>query len=56
VCGWLKDKYGLSWQIVPSVVPDLLLGDDIDRRNRVIGAIMKMKKPDIESLKRAGSA
>jgi predicted 3-demethylubiquinone-9 3-methyltransferase (glyoxalase superfamily) len=53
VCGWLKDKYGLSWQIVPSVVPDLLVGDDIPRRNRVIGAIMKMKKPDIELLKRA---
>ncbi len=53
VCGWLKDKYGLSWQVVPSVLPELLVGDDIARRDRVIGAIMQMKKFDIETLRRA---
>ncbi len=58
VCGWLKDKYGLSWQIVPSELPDLLVGDDMARRDRVIGAIMTTKKFDIETLRRAyaGSA
>jgi predicted 3-demethylubiquinone-9 3-methyltransferase (glyoxalase superfamily) len=53
VCGWLKDKYGLSWQIVPSVLPDFLIGDDIARHDRIIGAIMQMKKLDIETLRRA---
>ncbi|MFZ0608003.1 MAG: VOC family protein [Xanthobacteraceae bacterium] len=53
VCGWLKDKYGLSRQLVPSVLPDLLLGDDVVRRDRVIGAIMTMKKLDIDTLKQA---
>ena len=53
VCGWLKDKYGLSWQIVPSVLPDFLVGDDMARRNRVLGAVMSMKKFDIAALKRA---
>jgi predicted 3-demethylubiquinone-9 3-methyltransferase (glyoxalase superfamily) len=53
VCGWLKDKFGLSWQVVPSVLPDLLVGDDMARRNRVLDALMKMKKFDIGGLKRA---
>jgi predicted 3-demethylubiquinone-9 3-methyltransferase (glyoxalase superfamily) len=53
VCGWLKDKYGLSWQIVPSVLPDFLVGDDMARRDRVIGAIMTMKKLEIDKLKQA---
>jgi predicted 3-demethylubiquinone-9 3-methyltransferase (glyoxalase superfamily) len=52
-CGWLKDKFGLSWQVVPAVLPDLLLGEDVARRDRVIGAIMSMRKFDIETLKRA---
>jgi len=53
VCGWLKDKYGLSWQVVPAVLPQLLVGDDMARRDRVLGAIMGMKKLDIEALARA---
>lgn len=53
VCGWLKDKYGLSWQIVPSALPDLLVGDDMARRDRVIGAIMTMKKLDVAVLRLA---
>ena len=53
VCGWLKDKYGLSWQIVPSALPDFLVGDDMARRDRVIGAIMTMKKLDLAALRLA---
>jgi predicted 3-demethylubiquinone-9 3-methyltransferase (glyoxalase superfamily) len=49
-CGWLKDKFGLSWQIVPAVLPELLEGA---RADRVMQALMPMKKLDIAALKRA---
>ena len=52
-CGWLKDKYGLSWQIVPTVLPELLQDKDPEKANRVMQAMMKMVKIDIETLKRA---
>ena len=52
-CGWLKDKFGLSWQIVPSVVPKMLQDPDRKRANRVMEAILKMKKPDIAELEKA---
>lgn len=55
-CGWLKDKFGLSWQIVPSVLPQLLSGADGARLNRMMGAIMKMKKFDLAELQRAAAA
>ncbi len=55
-CGWLKDKYGLSWQVVPAELPQLLTDASGARLDRVIGAVMKMKKLDIETLKHAGSA
>lgn len=57
-CGWLKDKYGLSWQVVPSELPELIADPSGARLDRVIGAVMKMKKFDIEALKHAhaGSA
>src|SRR5687768_3271943 len=51
-CGWLKDKYGLSWQIVPSVLSELVKGDAA-RSNRVMQALMPMKKLDIAALERA---
>lgn len=47
-CGWLKDKYGLSWQIVPAVLPELM--SDPARSERVMKAFMQMKKFDIETL------
>ena len=47
-CGWLKDKFGVSWQIVPTVLPNLL--SDPDTAQRVVQAFMKMKKFDIEKL------
>src|SRR5262249_23266673 len=53
VCGWLKDKYGLFWQIVPEVVIELLAGADRARANRVMAAVMKMKKLDLAQLEQA---
>jgi len=52
-CGWLKDKYGLSWQIVPAALPELLTHKDPAKSERVMAALMKMKKLDIEQLKQA---
>jgi predicted 3-demethylubiquinone-9 3-methyltransferase (glyoxalase superfamily) len=54
-CGWLKDKYGLSWQIVPSALGELLGDPDPQKSKRVMGAMLKMKKIDIEGLKRASA-
>lgn len=51
VCGWLKDKYGLSWQIVPTLLDELR--DDPAAANRVMAAVVKMKKLDLAELKRA---
>jgi predicted 3-demethylubiquinone-9 3-methyltransferase (glyoxalase superfamily) len=51
--GWLKDKYGLSWQIVPSVLPQMLADSTRARLDRMMNAVMKMTKFDLETLKRA---
>ncbi len=55
-CGWLKDRYGLSWQIVPAVLPELLGGADPGRAQRVMGALMGMSKLDIRALEAAAAA
>lgn len=52
-CGWLKDKYGLSWQIVPTSMNEMLKVKDKEKLARVTEAFLKMKKFDIETLKRA---
>jgi predicted 3-demethylubiquinone-9 3-methyltransferase (glyoxalase superfamily) len=52
-CGWLKDKYGLSWQIVPSVLGELLNDPDAEKAGRVMNAMLQMKKIDIAGLKAA---
>jgi predicted 3-demethylubiquinone-9 3-methyltransferase (glyoxalase superfamily) len=52
-CGWLKDKYGLSWQVVPTVLGEMVSDPDPKRSNRVMEAILKMKKLDIQKLKQA---
>ncbi len=52
-CGWLKDKYGVSWQIVPSLLGEMLQDKDAARSRRVMEAMMQMTKIDIEALKRA---
>jgi predicted 3-demethylubiquinone-9 3-methyltransferase (glyoxalase superfamily) len=52
-CGWLKDKYGLSWQVIPTVLVELLQDKDAEKSNRVMQAMLQMDKIDIETLKRA---
>jgi len=52
-CGWLKDKYGLSWQIVPVQLERLLMGGDKQSNERVMAAVMKMTKLDIATLEAA---
>jgi len=52
-CGWLKDKYGLSWQIVPEVMPRLLMDKDPEKGKRAMQAMMTMKKLDIAALEMA---
>jgi predicted 3-demethylubiquinone-9 3-methyltransferase (glyoxalase superfamily) len=52
-CGWLKDKYGVSWQIVPTVLGELLADKDPERSQRVTQAMLKMTKLDIAGLNRA---
>ena len=53
-CGWLTDKYGLSWQIVPEALEELLWAKDPEKKDAVWNALMQMVKLDIEGLKRAG--
>ncbi len=52
-CGWLKDKFGLSWQIVPKALPELLNDPDKDKSGRVMQAMMQMKKIDVPTLRQA---
>jgi len=52
-CGWLKDKYGVSWQIVPDVLDEMLQDKDQNKSERVMKSLLQMKKLDIEELKRA---
>ena len=53
VCGWLKDKYGLSWQIAPSSLAEMMQDEDSEKTNRVMQAIVEMKKIDIKRLEHA---
>ncbi|RFS22068.1 VOC family protein [Chitinophaga silvatica] len=52
-CGWLKDKYGLSWQIVPTIIFELFSDPDKEKAGRAMAAMMKMKKLDIATLQNA---
>jgi predicted 3-demethylubiquinone-9 3-methyltransferase (glyoxalase superfamily) len=52
-CGWLKDKYGLSWQVVPTISIEMLKDKDPEKSQRVMKAILQMKKIDIQTLKQA---
>jgi predicted 3-demethylubiquinone-9 3-methyltransferase (glyoxalase superfamily) len=54
-CGWLKDRYGLSWQVVPSVLPELLSGSDRAKAGRVMECLMRMTKLDIQALQDAAA-
>jgi len=55
-CGWLKDKFGLSWQVVPSALPQLIAGAKGEALDRVMNAVMQMKKFDLKTLERAAAA
>jgi predicted 3-demethylubiquinone-9 3-methyltransferase (glyoxalase superfamily) len=52
-CGWLKDKFKLSWQVVPSIIPKLMTSGDAEKSARMMNAFMKMKKLDIATIQRA---
>jgi predicted 3-demethylubiquinone-9 3-methyltransferase (glyoxalase superfamily) len=52
-CGWLKDKYGVSWQIVPTALGEMLSDPDPEKSKRVTQAMLQMKKLDINALRRA---
>ncbi len=52
-CGWLKDKYGVSWQVVPAVVKDLLGDPTSEKSERAMEAMLEMKKIDVAALERA---
>jgi predicted 3-demethylubiquinone-9 3-methyltransferase (glyoxalase superfamily) len=54
-CGWLQDKYGLSWQVVPTVFLGMVSGPDTEKARRATAAMLTMKKLDIAELERAGA-
>jgi predicted 3-demethylubiquinone-9 3-methyltransferase (glyoxalase superfamily) len=55
-CGWLKDKYGVSWQIVPRMLIELISDPDQEKAQRVIAAMLEMQKIEIDELERAAAA
>jgi predicted 3-demethylubiquinone-9 3-methyltransferase (glyoxalase superfamily) len=55
-CGWLKDRFGVSWQVVPTALPRLLSDPDRERAQRVMAAMLQMRKIDIAELERAAEA
>ncbi len=54
-CGWLKDKFGMSWQIIPKALGELLQHKDPERAKKVMQAMMQMKRIDIAALRRAAA-
>ena len=52
-CGWLKDRFGASWQIVPRIMGELMTASDPAKSNRVMAALLKMKKLDLAALNKA---
>lgn len=52
-CGWLKDKYGLSWQIIPTALGELMSDPDPEKAGRVVQAMLKMNKIDVKTLQQA---
>jgi predicted 3-demethylubiquinone-9 3-methyltransferase (glyoxalase superfamily) len=55
-CGWLKDRFGVSWQIIPTRLPELLADPDREKSQRVMEAMLKMRKIEIGELERAAAA
>src|SRR3979490_2724361 len=56
VCGWLKDKYGVAWEIVPTILNELIRDPDPERAQRAMKAMLGMKKLDVAELKRAADS
>jgi predicted 3-demethylubiquinone-9 3-methyltransferase (glyoxalase superfamily) len=54
-CGWLKDRFGVSWQVVPAALPELLSSADPEKSQKVMQALLQMKKPDITALRKAAA-
>jgi predicted 3-demethylubiquinone-9 3-methyltransferase (glyoxalase superfamily) len=54
-CGWLKDKFGVSWQVIPAALPRLLGDPDEEKAQRVMAAMLKMKKLEVDELERAAA-
>jgi predicted 3-demethylubiquinone-9 3-methyltransferase (glyoxalase superfamily) len=52
-CGWVTDRFGLSWQVTPTILPEMLMDKDLAKRDRVMKAMMKMVKLDIAALEQA---
>ena len=52
-CGWLRDKFGVSWQVVPAALPEMMTDPDARKSGRVMNALLQMKNLDIDALKRA---
>jgi len=52
-CGWLKDKFGVSWQVVPNALDDMMVSDDKEKRGRAMTAMLQMKKLNITALREA---
>jgi len=55
-CGWLKDRYGVSWQIVPKILAELIADPDREKSQRVMAAMLQMGKIEIAELERAAAA
>ena len=55
-CGWLKDKFGLSWQVVPKPLPEMLMDENSEKAQRVMRSILQMRKIDLSALQRAQAA
>jgi predicted 3-demethylubiquinone-9 3-methyltransferase (glyoxalase superfamily) len=55
-CGWLKDKFGVSWQVVPTALTELISDPDEEKSQRVMRAMLEMKKIEIDALERAAAA
>ena len=55
MCGWLKDRFGVSWQIVPTLLPELMSEPDPEKGRKAMAAVLKMKKIDVEALRRAAA-
>jgi predicted 3-demethylubiquinone-9 3-methyltransferase (glyoxalase superfamily) len=55
-CGWLKDKFGLSWQVIPKALPEMLMHENADKAQRVMKSMLQMRKIDLAALERARAA